>query len=430
MLRPAAAQLGGGRSLLYRTANGHGHAAAGCGDARGDGHSDACGHRHTCGGTATTPPGVRIVPDQYPTIAAALDGVAANGYVVLRGGVYREQAVVRTAGVTLMASPGETVWLDEECVRTPAVQVLANDVKIKGLGIKRADAGIIVNGESRTVLPARTLVDGNTIQDYNCTDSNETNVAIGAWYTGAGLVVTNNKITRRVELPGDAAGYGTGIWFKSNSSTPSGGGHRISGNTIIGGWDGIGGEEENSPRGSFDRDTVIEKNTIRNCWDDGIQVEGGGQNVVIQDNDIRECGTGIALATPLTGPTTSQRNHIVSSTVGLQGNLMCFKVGNDSLSTVVIKDNVCETSGAVGSSGIQQTNSGTAVYQVAGNTWRVNGYMFQIYGTQRPGSSYDGDCFEARDPTRFVKWVGSVQVTSLAAFQQLGYEHTGRMGPC
>jgi hypothetical protein len=61
----------------------------------------------------------------------------------------------------------------------------------------------------------------------------------------------------------------------------------------------------------------------------------------------------------------------------------------------------------------------------------VNGYIFNIgYNAPAPGSSFDGNCMEPRDPSRFIKWAGSVNVPNLAAFRALGHEQSGRMGPC
>src|SRR4030042_415417 len=153
------------------------------------------------------------------------------------------------------------------------------------------------------------------------------------------------------------------LWFKSNENNPSGGGHYIAGNTIIGGWDGIGGEEEGSAHGTFDRDTIIENNTVRDCWDDGIQSEGGDKNVRIRNNDISGCGAGIAFAAPISGPLYVENNYIHDLVMGDYGNLFCYKVGNSTSATVYLTGNTCDVDSAAeqaqgGADGIHQTNGG------------------------------------------------------------------------
>src|SRR4030042_379320 len=121
--------------------------------------------------------------------------------------------------------------------------------------------------------PSNTTLEGMTVQDFDCAWSGEApsswgqfRAGIAAWYTGPGMRITNNLIQHRTS--GSPYGVADGIWFKSNDHNPSGGGHYIAGNTIIGGWDGIGGEEEGSAHGPFDRDTITETKPIPDCWAD------------------------------------------------------------------------------------------------------------------------------------------------------------------
>lgn len=396
--------------------------------------------------TATTgAPSSRSVPDQYPSITAALVGIMPGSTVTVHAGTYPEFVVVGVPNVTIMAAPGDSPWIDGECARDNGIQILADDVVVRGLGIKKTNNQAILIGDVGDHLPARVVVDHNVIQDYNCANGGDAvNAGIAVWYSGSGIQITNNMIQRRVEVAGTKQGTGNGIWFKSSSALPSGGGHTISGNTIVGGWDGIGGEVEGDPHGSFDKNTTISANIVALCGDDGIQSEGGGQGILIQNNQIHECGTGIALATPLTGTTTVSGNTITSHTVGTFGNLMCFKIGYVSTATMVISGNTCTIPAPVDGAGhviadfsrvgngIQQTNSGSGVWQVSNNTWNVYGYIFNIaYTAPNPGSVFDGDCMVGTDPTgRFIKWAGSAQVATLTAFRQMGYESHGRMGPC
>ena len=173
-----------------------------------------------------------------------------------------------------------------------------------------------------------------TLQNFDCTWTNEEPAdwgqyrgGVAAWYTGSNMTITNNLIEHRTS--GEVRGSADPIWFKSNDNNPSGGGHYVAGNTIIGGWDGIGGEEEGSAHGTFDRDTIVENNTIRDTWDDCIQVEGGDANVRVRNNDLSGCGTGIAFAAPMSGPLYLEDNTIHDLVTGLYANHVCYKTGTN-----------------------------------------------------------------------------------------------------
>ncbi|MCL2639594.1 MAG: right-handed parallel beta-helix repeat-containing protein [Phycisphaerales bacterium] len=66
--------------------------------------------------------------------------------------------------------------------------------------------------------------------------------------------------------------------------------------------DTIAGSFNGSYRGWPGRDSDIYCNYIANCWDDGIEVEGGGQNVRIWNNYIEKTMTAIANAATSVGP--------------------------------------------------------------------------------------------------------------------------------
>jgi hypothetical protein len=294
----------------------------------------------------------RIVPDEYVSIGAALRRIPTGSTVRIRSGSYREAVEVSRSGLTLEALGDGPVWIDGECARDYGIRVRgADDVTIRGISIKRTvGQGILVQElRAPTRLAARITVEGATIQDFNCRDVAEENLAgIAIWYGGAQQQIVGNTITRRVELPGDERGYGDGIWFKSSSEMPSGGGHIITDNVITGGYDGIGGEAESDPRGSFDRDTLIARNRIRACGGDGIQVVGGNVNVLVADNVIEECGTGITLTPNLLGPLTIARNRITSSTPGLRSGPTCFKqtASDAEAGKAYLTDNVCQVNGS------------------------------------------------------------------------------------
>jgi len=356
----------------------------------------------------------------YPSLGQALAAASPGQVIRLRAGTYREAVMVGKA-VTIEAYGDGPVWLDGQCSSQAVVTVRASDVVLRNLGIRRsAGAGVLIEDGA-----ARVTVETSTIQDFNCGDAPEAHRAgIAAWYPGPGLRLVGNVIRYRVELPGGPRGGGNGIWFKSSSDRPSGGGHYIGGNLVVGGWDGLGGEPEGDPRGAFDRDTLIEANVVRHCADDGIQVEGGGQNVRVVNNEVSGCGTGLAFAAPLSGPLYLEGNYVHDLVMGPQGNLFCFKVGNATRATVYLTGNRCLV--GPGADGLKQTNGGLGPIVSRRNVLQVGRYALELADTPPAGSSFDYDCLHSSDPERFIKW-GGVRYGDLASFQRAtGQEANGR----
>ena len=373
--------------------------------------------------TATTPPmgGVVIVgAGGYATIGAVVAAAPAGATIRVRAGTYNEQVALGKP-LTLVAYGDGPAWIDGGCSRANGVRITAADAAVRGLGIRNTtDAGVRIDGAQAD----RATVDGVTIHDFNCRGTlPEYGAGVAVWYAG-GARITNNAIAYRAGVTGvGARGRGDGIWFKSNSATPSGGGHYVAGNTIVGGWDGIGGEAEDDSRGLYDGNTTIEGNRISWCDDDGIQVEGNTQGVVARGNTIAQCNIGIANA-PNRGDSTIEGNTIVGASPGYYGNLSCFKLGDGGAGTTTYRNNSCDVS-AGGGGGFAQTNAGLARLVATGNRIVAGRYVIEFSGTPAAGSSFDGNCFHTTDPGRFIKW-GNQTYGSLAAFRAAtGQEQNG-----
>lgn len=366
----------------------------------------------------------------YATIGAAVAAAPDGATIRIKAGTYPEQLAVAKA-LTLVAYGDGPVWLDGECARGDTLTITASDVTVRGLGFRMSRGfGVLVNNGA-----ARTTIDGNQFEDWNCANGENYVAAIGAWYAGPGQHVVNNRLTLRVARA--SASPSNGMYFKSNSTDfASGGGHLIAHNTIIGCWDGIGGANNFDPRGGFDGNTEVAYNDITGCADDGIEAEGGSTNVWIHDNTIRESGVGVALAGVHGGPITVERNTIISSTAGTYGTMDCFKVGASlGGGPLIIRDNVChvglgKTDGSGAGQGIAQTNSYVAIMVVSGNRWDVDRYVYELTSFPPDGSSFDGNCLWTADTTRFVKW-GGTRYYDLPSFRAAtGQESHGMMGPC
>lgn len=376
--------------------------------------------------TPSPPPGALIVGSggQYATIQAAVNAATAGQTIRVKAGIYPEQVTVGKT-LTIMAYGDGGPWIDGGCARVNGLVLDGDGIQIRGLGVRDTiDAAILIHG-------ARATIDGNAIQDFDCQGgSDQFRAGVAAWYAGPGQTVTNNTITGRVDLPGgNATRRGNGIWFKNDSAHPSGGGHLIAGNRITGAYDGIGGESEGDPRGAFDRDTMIRQNTIDACYDDGIQIDGGTQNVHVEGNTITRCADGVSVNPNWTGPAYIERNTITQGVPGFYGNLNCFKVGKNANGTAIAyyTGNRCilPAVGGVGADGWSQTNSGQTPIVARGNTIVVSRYVVEI-AQATADSSFDGDCLWTSDPTRFVKW-STGTYPSLAAWRAAtGQETNGQ----
>jgi hypothetical protein len=374
----------------------------------------------------------------YPTISAAVQAAIPGDTVLIHAGTYREEVAIDKR-ITLDVSGDGDVWVDGQCLRNHGFWIWGDGATLRNIKVKNTiEAAVFLNADRPDQqLPSNVTIDGMTIQDFDCTWTSQEPSAwgqyragIAAWYTGSGIHITNNLIQYRTS--GSPYGSADGIWFKSSDSIPSGGGHYIAGNTIIGGWDGIAGEEEGSAHGTFDRDTIVENNTIRDCWDDGIQSEGGDQDVRIRNNDISGCGTGIAFAAPVSGPLYIENNRIHDLSLGLYDNLFCFKVGNSGGGTTYLTGNICDVDSAAeqaqgGADGIHQTNEDLTPIVSRRNVFQVSAYVFILTESPLPpGTSFDEDCVSTTDPERFAKWSGSVYYSTLAELQATGAEPNGR----
>lgn len=357
----------------------------------------------------------------YSTINAAVQAASSGDTVRVHAGTYQEQVNLNKA-VTLTDFGDGMAWVDGSCSRAHGIAISASGATVEGIGVRRSDeSGVNVDDADNVT------IDNMTIQDYNCADGNDQYMAgVASWGGGSGLTVKNSTIIRRVGLSGGPYGYGNGIWIK-NTGSSDGGGHTITGNTIVGGYDGIGGEPEDTIYGSFYKNTTIASNVIEDCWDDGIQVEGGDINVVVEDNQIDGCAIGIAFAPNKQGPLYIRGNEIRNLVPGSYGANYAFKIGDDSTGTTYLENNVIVTDG----DGLKQSNPGVGPIISRGNVFSVTRYVIEISSSIPGASDFDYDCMWTTDPDRFVKWGGSTYGSLSSFHNSTGQEPNGtESGSC
>ncbi len=341
-------------------------------------------------------PGTQSQPLRTVQAAASLAGPGDT--VNIAPGVYAPFSAETsgTAGspVTFRGSTG--AWIDGGC-SDYAIDISADYVTIEDLGARRSNTEVIHLFAANNV-----TLDRLTVTDWNCGEgADQYRGGISSWGGGRALTVRDSYLERRATESGDDVGPGNGIWVK-NTGPGAGGGHTFTGNTIIGGHDGIGGEPEDVPWGVFNGDTVIEGNTVRECDDDGIQVEGGTHNVTVSGNTVSGCLIGVAFAPALGGPLTIVGNVITDPQPRRGQGPAAFKAGDDSTGEVLIYHNSF-FAGATPADGFKQTNPNLANVHLLNNAIFAGRYVWETY-THTGAITADYDAIYTTDSGRFVKW--------------------------
>lgn len=87
------------------------------------------------------------VPDDAPTLSAALDAVSAGGMILLRPGVYNEQLVIDKEDVTIRGLDRDTTIIDGESQRPYGIVGIADGVRIENLTVRNTTFyGVLVTG--------------------------------------------------------------------------------------------------------------------------------------------------------------------------------------------------------------------------------------------------------------------------------------------
>ena len=191
--------------------------------------------------------------------------------------------------------------------------------------------------------------------------------------------------------------------------------------------DGMGGEDNFSTSGFPNRDSDIYGNRISQAWDDGIEAEGGNNNVRIWGNYLDSTATGIATTITSVGPVYLFRNvfnrnrFYEKSTCDADERQPMFKSGSSSsfrngrrylLHNTMLQASANGCSyGMGGGAGV----GGTGDTQLVHNTismnniyhlWKPNSAVYQV-GTD---NTFQNDMFNGRMDTAVVSGINATPV--------------------
>ena len=194
------------------------------------------------------------------------------------------------------------------------ITINASYVIVRGFTLKGAQQhGILIDKNQHDV-----IIEDNDISGWGRTRD-------GQWGTdmdsGIRAICQNEELTRvtiqrnRIHDPR----YAANSWALAHPAGPQGLTFSYCGGNNVYRWnevysssnhfnDAMGGEDNFSTSGWPNKDSDVYANKINHAWDDGLEIEGGDQNVRVWGNYVDQTGTGISSTIDSVGPLYIFRN--------------------------------------------------------------------------------------------------------------------------
>ena len=283
---------------------------------------------------------VHLKPDAIYEIELALEGTSLKesliaktwtedlpiGETVTFSGLTTEELTITESGTpdAYRLYDGRGATIDVENLYDHVISIHASHIIIRGFNLRGARKHIIRIFEGENI-----IIEGNDMSNWGEPDEDDSRFGANS----QSAVYSKNSDTRRVVVQRNKIHHprtDSNSWAEKHNEDDGGftyhpqgpqaitmfnsaGNHVIRYNEI---WsdpdhyfnDVIGAGSNGSFQGFPGADSDIYGNYIANCWDDGIEAEGGGQNVRIWNNYIEECFTAIGNAPVSIGPLYVWRN--------------------------------------------------------------------------------------------------------------------------
>ena len=315
------------------------------------------------------------------------------------------------SGYRLYRPSGASATLDVNEQSEYCIRITASYVIIRGLTLRGA-----TNHAITVEYPAHDVV----IEECDISDWGSSNMHSAVFVGGGGerdpvdpvidrLIIQRNKI-HDAKFGGTNWDQGSpngpyGITFRSAGSN-----HVIRYNEIVAGTsghyykDGIGGSKNRSYRGCPNADSDIYANIITHCWDDGIEAEGGNENVRIWGNYIDHTYVKIAIASTSVGPAYVWRNVLgmAEKSPAKPGNGIFIKAGGGTADAKYYGDGaiymfhntVLQPGGHGPHGGIHDSGGDIRTMQTRNNVLYINGTGQSIRDNdQHASNDFDYDLY-------------------------------------
>src|SRR5260221_1926070 len=217
------------------------------------------------------------------------------------------------AGYVVYDGTGAT--LDANNAAPYNITINASYVIVRGFTLKGAQQhGILIDKNQHDV-----VIEDNDISGWGRTRD-------GTWGTdmdsGIRAICQNEELTRvtiqrnKIHDPR----YSANSWALAHPAGPQGITFSYCGGNNVYRWneiystngnhynDGMGGEDNFSTAGFPNKDSDVYGNRVEMAWDDGLEIEGGDQNVRVWGNYLNNTGTGISSTVDSIGPLYVFRN--------------------------------------------------------------------------------------------------------------------------
>jgi hypothetical protein len=248
-------------------------------------------------------PVAKIITIANQATVAITEGGSANGYVLYQG------------------APGAVI--DAADKQPVGISIAASYVIVRGFTVRGAQRhGILIEPGNHDVVIERNDVSG--WGRYNYTNSAGWKVGVDEDSGISARCYNNAPEVYRIVIQRNKVHdprYGANSWDWGHPAGPNaisayecGGNNVIRYNEV---WssdpqhyfmDAIGGGNNDSNKGWPGADSDVYGNLVQNAWDDGIEAEGGGQNVRVWGNYIDNTATGVATTPVAIGPIYVFRN--------------------------------------------------------------------------------------------------------------------------
>lgn len=195
------------------------------------------------------------VPQDYPTIQAAIDAAQSGYRILVSVGTYNESIVLNKSGILLMGDAGKSIIKSVGETAVYCQNISGEETIISGFKITGAQRGITCAGS------VNSLRIENNILEYNTTEQS----GIGIYLeSGASSKIIHNSIyqsARGIQSAGD-----NNVEIVANSISRCRGSY--GGGIVL-----------------YDTQGLIKDNSISNCWDGAIELYSGC-NVQILNNKM------------------------------------------------------------------------------------------------------------------------------------------------